>query len=137
MQFDTSRLGGVTNAMSQVTTLPSHNPHEMQRAPTTIGHEDPPPGSADDDEGPLPPTGPTARIDKRPRGPMGGHDDRRMANSTIDGSTAPNILASATSLERREQMHSNVLHGGNVEKMSDDDGDPSNWVSCRSCLPLN
>ena len=138
MQFDTSQLGGVTNAMSRVTTLSSHNPHETQRAPTTIGHERPPPGSADDDEGPLTPTGPTTRIDKRPPGPTGGHDKRRTANRTINNSTALNIPASATSLERRERMHSNVLHGGNAEKTSDDGGESfQRWVSCRPCLPLD
>ena len=106
-----------------VTTLSSHNPHETQWGPTTTGHEDPPPRSADDKEGPLTPTGPTTWIDKWPRGPTGGHNDRRMANSTIDDSTAPNIPASATSLERRERMHSNVLPGVNAEKTSDNDGE--------------
>ena len=82
MQFDTSQLGGVTNAMSGHDPLFS-KPDETQRAPTTIGqaHEDPPPGSADDNEVPLTPTGPTTRIAKRPRGPRGGHDDRRTANT--------------------------------------------------------
>ena len=76
-EFDTSQLGEVTNTMSHITALSSHNHHETRWAPTT---------TIDDW-----PRGPTTRIDERPRGPTRGHDDQQMANSTINYSSISNL----------------------------------------------
>ena len=55
---------GVTcHWLSLLTTPMKRNEHPPQ--PSTIGHEDPPPGSTVDDEGPLTSTKPTTRIDER------------------------------------------------------------------------
>ena len=60
---------GVTrHCLSLLTTPTKRDEHPPK--PSTIGHEDPPPGSTVDDEGPLTSTKPTTRIDERLRGPI-------------------------------------------------------------------
>ena len=105
-EFDTSQLSEVTNAMSHVTALSSHNHYETRRAPTT---------TIDDW-----PRGPTTRIDERPRGPRAATtiNERRIAPSMIP---QPPIFQHQQPLLNDE--NEGILHGGNAEKTSDDDGE--------------
>ncbi|EDR02672.1 uncharacterized protein LACBIDRAFT_332178 [Laccaria bicolor S238N-H82] len=85
-QLDTSQLGEVTNAMSHVTTPLFSQPPR----PSTTGHQDPPPRLRNGDDHQRTSTGPTTRIDERPRGPASTTiDGRRRAPTNIHARPAP------------------------------------------------